>query len=108
MTAMLEEAHKNGKLPSQFLEGDIAMLYKKNEREDMRNYRPITLLNTDYKIFTRVLTARMRGVVHEFTSECQKGFVPDTFIAEATMMMQMVDEIGALVSCFRSALESCA
>ena len=33
----------------------------------------------------------MRGVVHEFTSECQKGFVPDTFIAEATMMMQMVE-----------------
>ena len=91
MTALLKEAHAKGKLPSHFLEGDIAMLYKKNEREDTRNYRPITLLNTDYKIFTRVLTARMREVVHEFTSECQKGFVPGTFIAEATMMMQMVE-----------------
>ena len=53
MKALLEEAHKKGELPSHFLVGDIAMLYKKNEREDPRNYRPITLLNTDYKIFTR-------------------------------------------------------
>ena len=50
MTALLKEAHAKGKLPSHFLEGDIAMLYKKNEREDTRNYRPITLLNTDYKL----------------------------------------------------------
>ena len=28
----------------------------------------------------------MRDVVHEFVSECQKGFVPDVFIAEATAL----------------------
>ena len=32
-----------------FLEGDISMLYKKGDREDPRNYRLITLLNSDYK-----------------------------------------------------------
>ena len=39
--------------------GIISTLYKKKERDDPRNYRPITLLNGDYKIFTRVLTRRM-------------------------------------------------
>ena len=33
----------------------------------------------------------MREVVHEFVSECQKGFVPDTFIAEATMAMRLAE-----------------
>ena len=67
------------------------MLFKKNDRTDPRNYRPITLLNTDYKIFTRILSKRMATVLHEFVSECQKEFVPDTFIAEASMLLRMVE-----------------
>ena len=64
----------------------------RNYGTDPTNYRPITLLNTDYKIFTRVLAHRMKQVVvHEFVSDCQKGFVPDVFIAEATAMLRMVE-----------------
>eukprot|EP00966_Prymnesium_polylepis_P079085 1832841-Prymnesium_polylepis.1 len=65
------------------------MLCKKGDREDPRNYRPIALLNTDYKIFTRVLSKRMLGVVHEFVSETQKGCVPDVRIADATMLLRL-------------------
>ena len=67
------------------------MLYKKGDREDPRNYRPITLLNSDYKVFTRVLSKRMITVVHQFVSECQKGFVPDVFIAEASTLLRLVE-----------------
>ena len=67
------------------------MLYKKDDREDPTNYRAFTLLNTDYKIFTRVLAHRMGRVVHQFVAETQKGFVPDTFIAEATMLTRMIE-----------------
>jgi hypothetical protein len=69
------------------------MLYKEGDREGPRNYRPITLLNTDYKIFTRVLSKRMLGVVHEFVSESQKGFVPDVLIADATMLLRLVEAL---------------
>ena len=41
----------------------------------------LTMLNTDYKIFTRVLATRMRKVVHEFVKEYQKGFMPRTVIS---------------------------
>ena len=33
----------------------------------------------------------MQKVVHQFVSETQKGFVPDTFIAEATMILRTVE-----------------
>ena len=33
----------------------------------------------------------MRDVVHEFVSECQKGFVPKAFIAEASMLLRTVE-----------------
>ena len=49
----------------------------------MRNYRPITLLQGAYKIFTRVLARKMLNVVHEFVDESQKGFVPHTIIQDA-------------------------
>ena len=90
-TDMINESRTTGKLPKHFLEGDISMLYKKDARDDPRHYRPITLLNADYKIFTRILAKRMGTVVHQFVSECQKGFVPDTFIAEATVLLRMTE-----------------
>ena len=91
LSQVLNESSRKGSLPRHFLEGDISMLYKKGDRCDPRNYRPITLLNTDYKLFTRVLANRMKTAVHEFVSECQKGFVPDVFIAEATALLKLVE-----------------
>ena len=91
LAQVVNEATRKGPLPRHFLEGDISMLYKKGDRCDPRNYRPITLLNTDYKVFTRVLANRMKEAVHEFVSECQKGFVPDVFIAEATALLKLVE-----------------
>ena len=88
---VINETTAKDALPAHFLDGDIAMLYKKGPRDDPRNYRPITLLNTDYKIFTRILARRMRDVVHQFVSECQKGFMPKTFIAEATMLLRLTE-----------------
>lgn len=34
-------------------------LYKKNNKTDIANYRPITCLNMDYKIFTKVLAGKL-------------------------------------------------
>ena len=53
----------------------------------MRNYRPITLLNSDYKIMTRILAKRMLSIVTQFVSDNQIGFVPYTFIAESAMLV---------------------
>ena len=91
LAALLDESLQRGALPKTFLQGDIGLLYKKKDREDVRNYRPITLLQNAYKIYTRVLTHRMRDVVHQFVSESQKGFVPKAFIAECTMLLNLIE-----------------
>ena len=59
---VLNDSTRRGVLPKHFLQGDISMMYKKGDRADPRNYRPITLLNTDYKIFTRILAKRMQKI----------------------------------------------
>ena len=73
------EARSAKRLPKGFNEGIVVILYKKGSRRDVRNYRPITLLNSDYKIMTRILAKRMLSIVTQFVSDNQIGFVPYTF-----------------------------
>ena len=65
--------------------------YKKKDRTDVRNYRPLTMLNSDYKVYTKVLANRLKTVVHQFVTEAQKGFVPDVFIAECSMLLNLIE-----------------
>eukprot|EP00965_Chrysotila_dentata_P147865 4881024-Pleurochrysis_carterae.AAC.1 len=95
---------KSQGLPKGFSDGIISILYKIGIREDRRNYRPITLLNTVYKVLTRILAKRTLVPATQFVSEQQIVFVPNTFIAEATMLIQMIqahldsnDDEGPLV-----------
>ena len=55
----------------------LTLLYKKGEREDISNWRPISLLNTDYKIITKVLAERLKVKVFlpKIIHPDQKGFV---------------------------------
>ncbi|KAE9394275.1 hypothetical protein BT96DRAFT_756146, partial [Gymnopus androsaceus JB14] len=50
----------NGMAPNtKFSESWMCPLYKKNDRAQMANYRPISLLNTDYKIMSKALTIKL-------------------------------------------------
>eukprot|EP00962_Isochrysis_galbana_P012211 scaffold3451_cov116-Isochrysis_galbana.AAC.3 len=65
---MLLEAQNTGSLPEAFSSGDISVLYKKGDTRDVRNYRPITLLQVDYKIYSKVLVKRMKTVLDAFNN----------------------------------------
>ena len=88
-----ESKEVHHKLPETLRQGIISVLYKKKERDDPRNYRPITLLNNDYKILMRILAQRMNEAVVQFVSRDQNGFVPDGFIAENIMRLQLLQDL---------------
>uniref|UniRef100_A0A914Y5M6 Reverse transcriptase domain-containing protein n=1 Tax=Panagrolaimus superbus TaxID=310955 RepID=A0A914Y5M6_9BILA len=54
---MLEEEN----MPPELLHAKTILLYKKGNRLDIGNYRPISLLPVLYKIFTRVVADRVRA-----------------------------------------------
>ena len=43
----------------------ITLLYKKGRREDIKNWRPILLLNVDYKILSITLAIRLKMFFHQ-------------------------------------------
>ncbi len=50
----------------------------------LTNWRPLTLLNTFYKIISGVLANRLKTVLDYLIGPEQKGYVPDRFIGEVT------------------------
>ena len=66
------------------------MLYKKGDPREIRNYRPITLLNVDYKIMAHALVARLKAVIDDIVSKEQLGFVPGREIHESTLFLKLL------------------
>ena len=91
MTAMFNECWEEGSLNPSMLLGEIILLYKKKDPRDPRNYRPITLLNLDYKILTKVLVGRMKKVIDTVISEEQTGFVPGRVITWNSHLLNLIE-----------------
>jgi hypothetical protein len=53
-----------------------SLLFKKEDPELLTNWRPISLLNTDYKIITKVLLNRVKPVMPTIIHPDQCCFVP--------------------------------
>ena len=62
------------KIPPEWKEAKIIILFKKGDRKDIKNYRPISLLSHMYKLFTRVLQKRMERVLDYNQPREQAGF----------------------------------
>ena len=52
--------------------GDIVLIYKKKDPKEIRNYRPITLLNSDYKILTTILAERPKKFAKQQFQDLRK------------------------------------
>jgi hypothetical protein len=55
--------------------GDIVLLPKVNEAENIQQYRPIYLLNVSFKIFTKVATLRLNTVADHVVRSSQTAFM---------------------------------
>ncbi|OBZ81852.1 Transposon TX1 uncharacterized protein [Choanephora cucurbitarum] len=69
--------------PASGFDGDLTLL---------RNWRPISLINCDSKIFTRILNSRIKYLSTTIITPFQTGFMPGRFIATNGLLVNMVME----------------
>ena len=97
ITSLFNDIERNGVQEGMgFSKGWICPIYKKNNARDIGNYRPITLLNADYKVMTRAIANRLAVVVEDVFHKDQAGFVPGHHIHEHTKLSKlMIDYANA-------------
>ncbi|CAI6008857.1 unnamed protein product [Closterium sp. NIES-65] len=79
-------------LPTSTKDAVTILLHKKGGRDQLENYRPITLLSFTYKVIARVVADRMKKVLHEVISPEQYGFLPGRKLSEAVGLVADVIE----------------
>ena len=52
----------------------MVIIFKKGNQKDIKNYSPICLLSNMYKLFTKILTARLEKILDENQPREQAGF----------------------------------
>ena len=78
----------NGALSNFQNQGIITCIPKDSrDRRYLKNWRPITLLNVDYKIASGVIANRIKNVLPNIISETQTGFLKNRFIGENTRIL---------------------
>ena len=77
-----------GELSSTQKHGIITCLPKGDKpKQFLKNWRPLTLLNTVYKIASGIISNRIKKVLHKIISEDQTGFIAGRYIGENTRLI---------------------
>ena len=75
------------------------LIYKKRgDVQDLKNWRPIPLLNVDYKIISKVLTSRVTKVIESIVHSGRSIFSNVTLLRDIFHRIQETDKCAILVS----------
>ena len=88
LVELLNYSYEHGQLSDSQKQGIIRLLYKKDDPLLLKNWCPISLLNTDYKICTKVLANRLKKVLSVILSEDQTCGVPGRSIYENLFLLR--------------------
>ena len=79
---LFEDISVTGRMQESMRQAVINCIYKKGKTEDITNWRPISLLNYDYKILTKVLANRLQGSLTDIISTEQTAAIKGRTIIE--------------------------
>lgn len=71
---LLNRCWKTGHVPEEWNLAIVIPIYKKGNRHDCNNYRGISLLNSCYKLYSKILNIRLTTISEHIISNYQHGF----------------------------------
>lgn len=82
----------HGHVPSEICEARVVPIYKQGGIDSPSNYRPISLLNSLYKIFVSLVRTRIQKAVDPKLASTQFGFRPKRSTAHATFIVRRLQD----------------
>ncbi len=84
LLASYSSAFECGEMTVSQRQAIITLLEKPGkDRENVKNWRPISLLNMDYKIMTKVMSLRLQKCLTELINPNQSGFIRNRYMGES-------------------------
>jgi hypothetical protein len=82
-----------GTTPAGFLDGVVTPIFKGGDAALAANYRPITLLNTDYRLMAKVLATCLGPVLDSAIGPEQTAFMPGRRIGDNSTFLHLLPAI---------------
>lgn len=87
----VNEILMRNEFPVSMTQGVVTLMYKnKGDPLEIKSYRPLSLLNTDYKYLTSMIASRLEKVMHKLTSPDQGCSVKGRHIEDQLILLQHI------------------
>lgn len=95
-----QHSFKTGQLSTSQKRGVINLIHKGKElsKSNLKNWRPITITNTDYKILSKCLASRIQKIITSIINPNQSGFIKGRNISHH---IRNIDDIICYSSIYR-------
>jgi hypothetical protein len=77
---MVHESWQNETFPLSTRTSVLTLIHKGDERDNIKNYCPISLTNRDYKIIAFVFAERLQSVISSVIDDDQSGYIKSRYI----------------------------
>ena len=95
---LINQWWKEEDIPEETLRARVVLIYKKGDTGLYENYRPISLLNSIYKIYAAIIQKRLSKTLDKYLQSTQYGFRKDKSTADAIQIIRRVAEHGQQTS----------
>jgi exodeoxyribonuclease III len=88
----LRSAYSKGEMSISQKKAVITLIYKEKglPRDELKNYRPISILEIDYKILAKLLAFRLAKVIQTLVNEDQVGFIKNR---QSSTIIRLIDDV---------------
>ena len=93
---MVYETFDVGELPDSAKKAVLALIFKKGDRDLLKNYRPISLTNYDYKIIAFVLSRRLQNVIPKVINTDQSAYIKKRYIGCNARLVQDIGDYSEM------------
>ncbi|KAK3506666.1 hypothetical protein QTP70_013172 [Hemibagrus guttatus] len=94
---VLRDSIQRGELPLSCRRAVLTLLPKKGDLTHLKNWRPVSLLCTDYKLLSKALASRLTKVMERLIHQDQTYCVPDRSIFDNVYLIRDILDVSRLL-----------
>ena len=90
LTASMNTIFLTGRVPSEWMKSHIILLPKIDEPKEPKDFRPLTIGNTVYRLLMKVVATRLQPFMEKIISPNQTAFLKGRNIADNTILVREI------------------